>query len=918
LTLILSSLLAVPVKAETSDARAALKEAGFAALPEFLDAATSNITVKFPRSLGGSTLTFGGTIDAEALQEKRFVFTTSDEHKLNWNDAFGMPFLDLSEVALSLSAEKGNFELSLDGLLGGAFRSGGKPRSVAIDLVIEDNKLSDFTLSLPDTRLGLHTVPELKTIPGATQFAIEAPVISMHALGGKIAFAGETADAVVFYDEEEKDWNLGLAFEKAMTLAQLTGHKGSFLDHLGLPQLQLLVSTKGLKRPYDDLPLAAQAFFTAAQGEAPSGELSLPAGASLLAHFDPAVAPSNLKGAMKHLGLGSAVLDIDGEVEGLFGGEPAVELTVEIDTPTNNSFKFLKTKHAKAEFFIKLSKQEAALGFRTAIELSQGSGKPSLEFDVDFEFAAQQDEAEVAVSGGMQGDWINAAGIKGLTLENPFMSVGINESGSFDMLIDGAISIGPEKIRAAADLVLSPEALGLPTAFAFAGEINEIDFNVLMAHAKKHAPQKNGGFSHMKAGFKDVAFAYMTPGAHLPADLEEELSIEGEGMALKATLLVNGKELGQAKGYASTEGVSIDGELDPFKLGPLDLKDANLSIELGPEVEAKFAMSGDLELFKGFEEAYSLDIEPTKFRFSSDTQFGGAFEAELTAESDGLSFASANDFAFEADLAAKYNGIFRDMVQTALKGFKKSDSALKKAENDVKAAEQRVQRINSSIQAEEANAKRAYDDAVRKIDDAENKVNDLNRTIAYNKKKAHDFHDRAKSDAKHLKLGRAGAEKTEEAALDSAIAAEEASLKTAEWALETAKKTVKVVPVDAAPKVIALKTALGTEEAGLKVAQGALEAARGANKGVELAVKAIGEGLTALKINKIGAAGSLKGILTNGEQGEKPVLIIDVTVHGKQHTYRENLGTLKSEFKKLGQDIAKEVAKEVLKAFNKN
>ena len=71
---------------------------------------------------------------------------------------------------------------------------------------------------------------------------------------------------------------------------------------------------------------------------------------------------------------------------------------------------------------------------------------------------------------------------------------------------------------------------------------------------------------------------------------------------------------------------------------------------------------------------------------------------------------------------------------------------------------------------------------------------------------------------------------------------------------------MRVVPVDAAPEVVALNTELSTGEAGLKTAQGILEVARGANKGVEVTVKTIGSGLTALKINKRSAVDSLTGI----------------------------------------------------------
>lgn len=899
----------------SSDIRGGLREVGMAALPEFLDAATESITIKFPRWLGGGTLKFGGTIDADALAEKKFVFETSENHKLNWNDAFGMSFLDLKGVALRLSIKKGAFSISLDGALGGAFARGGKDRAVVIEIAVEDKKLKDFTLSLPDTKLSLHALPEFKTLPGAASISIEAPTISMHAIGGKVGFLHEQVDSMLFYDDGTKAWNFGLRFEKALTLADLTGHKRGFLKDLGLPKMRMIISTKGLKTPYANLPLAARNFFTV-DGKLPEGDVSVPEGVNVIASFDAAVAPGNIKSALGKIGLGQALLEVDGTVDGMFGGTPSVELTVDIDTPANHGFKFLKPRHAQAEFFIKLSDKEEALGFRTAVEMSQGHGKPTLEFDVDFELAEQDGQVEVRVAGGMKGDWQNAANIKGLVLESPFMSVGITETGSFDMLIDGTVMVGSERVRASADLVLTPEAAGLPTAFAFAGQINKLPFTSFAEHAKKHAAQKKS-FPKLDAEFRDVAFAFMTPGARLPSDLEAELSIEGAGMALKAALWVNGKELGGAGGFASTEGVKVNGNIAPFRLGPLDLKDATLDIQAGPAIDPKFAMSGDLALFKGYEEKYQLDLEPEKFRFSSDTRFGGAFEAILIAESGGLSFSPGNDFAFEAELAANYSKIFRDMVQSALKGLKKGEHDISKAENDVKAAERKVEGIKAKISAEEAKARHAYDEATKKISDAENKVNSIQNTINYNRKKAHDLDRDARNDAKHLRFGKAAEKGTEEAAVKTAIASEEAALKTAQWALDTARKSVRVVPVDAAPAVVALKTQLATEEAGLKIAQGTLEAAKGADKGIEAAVKAVGDGLTALKINRLGAAGSIAGIVSGGHEGKAPVLIVDVSIHGSRHVYREGIGTLKSEFRKLADEIAKEVAKEVLKAFEK-
>lgn len=895
---------------------AALRSAGVAALPTFLDAGTKSITLRLPKHLGGSTLTFGGTIDAEALAEKTFVFTTSDEHKLQWKRAFGLNFLHLDDVALHLKIDQEDIEMSLHGGMGGPFQHKGKDIEIEVEFAIHEKQLQDFTIALPHSKLKLSSIPDFRKIPGVHTFSIAQPVISMHAMGGKINFVKKNVDAMIFYDEEEHGWHVGFNFAKPLSIADLARHKKSFLKDIQLPKMRLVVSEKSLDMDFDDLPMAVQNFYGDADN-LPDGNLNLPSGVNVLAVFDATTAPTDIRNKLHKIGLGNASLDVDGHIEGMFGKTPSVEIAIEMDVPSQHGFSFLKLKHAQAEFFMRLSKEEAELGFGTSVLMKQGKNRPDLEFDVDFAVQETETTLEALVEGEMKGDWVRAAGIKGLTIENPSLSVGINESGSFDVMIDGTAMVGKERVRAAADLVLSPEALGLPTAFAIAGEINDLKFSDLEAHAHKHAHQKNGGLKALNAEFKDVAFAFMTPEARLPADLEEELSIEGAGLALKATLLIDRKELGTAKGYASTDGLSLDGTLDPFKLGPISLKDAELSIQAGPDVDPHFMMSGDIELFKGFEEKYTIDLEPEHIQFSSETRFGGAFDATLNVETNGVHFKSGDDLKFEAELGANYDKVFRNMVQGALKALKKGDKDIAKAKSNVKKAQKSVNSLNDKIRSAKAAAKARVDKATSKMEKAKRKVDSLKHDIDINNHKAHDENEKAKKDAKHWKFASSAKHGVKAGEYKSAAGAEEVSLKAAEGILSTAEKAAKAVGVDSDPKVVSLEGELVTAKAALEAAQGVLSGAAGVNKGVEAAVKAVGKGLTALKVNRLGADGSLVGIISAGKEGTAPRLIIDVSLHGKRHVYYEDLDALEKGFEKIAQDIAKDVAKELLKIFKK-
>jgi len=342
-------------EANSSDIKSALKEAGVSALPEFLDAATNKITITMPKFMGGKKLTFGGTIDAEALAEKKFVFSTSDDHQLKWKKAFGMSFLDLDGVALNLAISSGSFELSLDASLGGAFKHKGKDREVVINFAIENDKITDFTLSLPDTKLSLKHIKELNKIPGVKKFAIEDPTISLNAIGGKIDFIKDNVNAVVFYDSKHKGWHVGFQFEDAITLAELTGHKKSFLKDIALPAMTFVASSKKIDTAYDELPLAVQNFYTN-DDSLPDGNLELSDGVTISATFDPSTTSSDVQKALSTLGLGKTSLEIDGAIENMFEGSPSVELTVDIDTPGNHGFKVLNIKDTKVEFFMSLSK----------------------------------------------------------------------------------------------------------------------------------------------------------------------------------------------------------------------------------------------------------------------------------------------------------------------------------------------------------------------------------------------------------------------------------------------------------------------------------------------------------------------------------------------------------------------------------
>jgi hypothetical protein len=368
---ILFSLLLTPVavSAQQVTIKQALNDVGIKKLPTFIVVSDNAIGLHFPAKFGGHKLTFTGSVDADALKDKKFVFTSSEKGKIDWKNAFGMPMLELSDLGLSLTIDSEDIAVALSGELGGVFKKKNDNIDVNIDIALEDKEISDFTLALTGHRFSLADFKEFKKIPDVKHFAIESPVISLDTIGGTIDILKKKVDAVVFYDHENKGWNIGLKFEKPLTLADITGIHKNFLKDIGLPKMRMINSTEGLSGAYDDLPLAVQNFFMV-DGSLPDDDLDLDQGMSLMAEFNVAQAPKHVQKALAKIGLGKAQLDVEGEIENLFSSKPSVEINVDMDAPSDHGFKFLKLKDAKVEFFMSLSENQAGLGFKTAVKMN--------------------------------------------------------------------------------------------------------------------------------------------------------------------------------------------------------------------------------------------------------------------------------------------------------------------------------------------------------------------------------------------------------------------------------------------------------------------------------------------------------------------------------------------------------------------
>jgi hypothetical protein len=148
-------LISKGIAAQQTTIQEALKDVGINKLPSFIVVSDNAVGLHFPAKFGGHKLTFAGSVDADALKDKKFVFTSSEKGKIDWKNAFGMSMLELSDLGLSLTIDSEDIAITLSGELGGVFKKKNDNIDVNIDIALEDKEISDFTLALTGHRFSL-------------------------------------------------------------------------------------------------------------------------------------------------------------------------------------------------------------------------------------------------------------------------------------------------------------------------------------------------------------------------------------------------------------------------------------------------------------------------------------------------------------------------------------------------------------------------------------------------------------------------------------------------------------------------------------------------------------------------------------------------------------------------------------------
>ena len=292
-----------------------------------------------------------------------------------------------------------------------------------------------------------------------------------------------------------------------------------------------------------------------------------------------------------------------------------------------------------------------------ALELT---GDPSVRFVGEMTVRVQDDElmfflaaalarTGISLSGGLAAErgWEAPFGIEWVTLNKVMLKIGITPVGSVQLGFAGDLVIGEKDMAVAIAVAISPT--GAPTNFIFDGS-SQAGFGLSdlvmvqekMAAAREAAADAAGGGPIALAGvrlpidalpqieFRDVALKF----APKP---EPDLGVE-RGMAIKGRLHLALGADGALTDFAGVDvnvgedGLWVRGDIGPFTLGPLDLRDAELDLTMTRE-QQRFMVKADATLF-AVQQQLDIEIDKTQLRFNTRTEILDLFTASLNAQAE--------------------------------------------------------------------------------------------------------------------------------------------------------------------------------------------------------------------------------------------------------------------------------------------
>jgi len=816
-------------------------------------------------AIGKQKLNFDASVGQETKNGKKELLLSA-AGKTNWKSPLGITWLDLGSLGLSFAKSDTTSKVDLTGITSiGSLQN----LNVDVDLQIKDGKIDDAFFGI-NSKIAFNEIPVLKSVPNADKFEFLNLQASTQGISGKTMLNAMTFDVAAF--EVGGKYTFALNDQDVDFSKFIPKAKGTPLAQLHLTSVAIIMSEAGVKNTaVSALPLVAQGFFKDIYGS-DSAKVNIANGLTIAASLD----PGKSSGGLKAIGIHEPML-VSGTIGGIFGGPPSVSIAVSLPGlgQASQMPKFFKVVD-DISFFIKAiesgSGPDIEIGFTTNMTIHDG--KKDVGFALSLELEIKDTGFGVNTVATVS-NWNNVAGINGFNIEAVTLKTGLNDTGALKLGIEAKTDLGPEKVDVAVETDLVLEALGFPEDIAFRGTFSELGIPVMIEIAESLA----GGGTKIDASkiplpvFKDVSFAFATPGASDP-----DLNLVGNGFAMKGSLYFLGQELGVIDASASpTAGVHFDGEIATLKLGPIELDKNTILFNAGFTDLPEFAITSNISIF-GLQETTKVKFAMPNIFMEFEAALGGAFKSDVLMISSGIDLTTgtigkdANFFVrgtFEEDLFAWMRTQGVTDVQNV---FNELQAGLKQANDTLQKAKDSVDSLQSKIDARKAQMRRERQAAANQVAAAENKVNSLQNSINYESGQCH------KKCAHWYSVSCYASKAVHCVEEDGLIAAKG----IADGVLEAAKQAVEHFPTDLMdPEIAAWEAEKATADVALDAAMDVVNLAGDivslVGKGAAALVKEIGES-DALVVDKAIFQMDLNSFIN----GKSPALmVLDLKMFGK-------------------------------------
>jgi hypothetical protein len=745
-------------------------------------------------------------------------------------------------------------------------------------IVIVSKAVNEISLALrtaPGTGISLGSLPVIKSLPGADQFAFTelgvgvSPANREAFLHGTVVWPKQqiVAQAAVLLANGKTGPAVALFFTSdGLTLRKLCPTLPAQLDVVPLNRALVAISTAPIAdRTPAMLPSPVRAML-AAISERTDGRFTFSDGVTIVTSFSPD--PQVAEG-MKALGLGRDPMVLAGSVGGVFAGDPSFALYADLGRlpiPAGGRPGCIAVKQVTPRFFIAardLARSPALdLGCHFLADLRLGGDQ--LALGMKSYITVGQAGAGVRVTGTMDGIWKDMLGISGFDIGNLVVAIGADADGSGRLGLGGQAAFNGLTYAGQGLVAVTP--VGVPKQFGMALRGDRFGPGVMLRMMEGFVRSTAAGplastitdekMRRNLAALASTPSLAETMGKTLPLDLLEVRgakvflatpgasdpdlpALSGMGIGVAGTLIIDGRINAARTDCFITEsqGLRISGQLADVDLGLVALKNTNLDVRLPMPLQGTpyFKMRGDSRVLL-YEGGLDIEFSAARAKFVCRNDWGAFGKANIRAETLGGTLTKPKDFILELEATADIErGIRTQLAPTITAELRELGAAEQMAYDAAKADLATLEKQLAATRIEagknKADTESAITAAQRNLEKWGDRLDDIDDDIDEVKDDIESAKDKVQLD----KVVEYGLKLT---ALETKRAGFKTSYLAAKAVLAEAKKATKVVPINIYPEVVAAQALVDAKRAEVE----SLTAAKSANDTLLALAKAISDG----------------------------------------------------------------------------